>query len=288
MGRPGRRSPVFVTANYTLSFDGLRTALSGIDCHVLVLDTNGINVWCAAGAGTFGSDELVGRVDSTGLAGVVDHRTLILPQLGATGVAAHDVRRRSGFDVEYGPVRAEDIPKYLEARRATEEMRRVRFGFVDRLLLVPVELAHALVPMAVIAYCLFLAAGPAAAWAGVVSILSGTVLFPVLLPWIPTADFTTKGFVLGAAAAAPFAVARIAGSAGPWWWGLGWGAVHLLGMAPVTAFLALLFTGSTTFASKSGVELEIRRYVRPMAALFLACALTGVALIVIRAILRVP
>ena len=31
----------------------------------------------------------------------------------APGVAAHDVRRRSGFRVVYGPVRAEDLPTFL-------------------------------------------------------------------------------------------------------------------------------------------------------------------------------
>ena len=288
LGRPDRQSPVFVTANYTLSFDCLRAALRGIDSYLLVLDTKGINVWCAAGKGTFGTDELVDRLESTGLASVVDHRIAILPQLGAAGVAAHEVRIRSGFEVEYGPVRAEDIPEYLETRRATSAMRRVRFGFADRLLLVPVELVHALVPMILVAAALYFAAGATAAWAGVASILAGVVLFPLLLPWIPTADLTTKGFILGALVAAPFAVARTVGSAGTWWWSAGWGVVHLLGMVPVTAFLALLFTGSTTFASKSGVELEIRRYVRPMAGLFAAGALMSIALAVARGMAGSP
>jgi CO dehydrogenase/acetyl-CoA synthase gamma subunit (corrinoid Fe-S protein) len=89
LGEPGRSSPVFVTANYTLSFDALRSALVGRDAYLLVLDTAGINVWCAAGKGTFGTDELVRRIEAVGLHQVVDHRLLILPQLGAPGVAAH-------------------------------------------------------------------------------------------------------------------------------------------------------------------------------------------------------
>nr|NIO11254.1 carbon monoxide dehydrogenase [Deltaproteobacteria bacterium] len=58
LGNPTKDSPVFVTANYTLSFDSLRSALVGIDGYIMVLDTKGINVWCAAGKGTFGTDEL--------------------------------------------------------------------------------------------------------------------------------------------------------------------------------------------------------------------------------------
>ncbi len=47
-----------------MSFDQLRSALGGIDGWILVLDTKGINVWCAAGKGTFGTDELVQRIQA--------------------------------------------------------------------------------------------------------------------------------------------------------------------------------------------------------------------------------
>ncbi|HSV42795.1 MAG TPA: carbon monoxide dehydrogenase, partial [Methanomassiliicoccales archaeon] len=107
LGNPGPTSHVFVSANYSLSFDALRSALKGLDCHILVLDTKGINVWCAAGKNTFGTDELVSKVQSTNLGDIVTNRTLILPQLGAPGVSAHEVKKRTGFQVEYGPVRAE-------------------------------------------------------------------------------------------------------------------------------------------------------------------------------------
>src|SRR5512136_275294 len=82
LGNPTPDSPVFVSANYTLSFDALRSALAGIDAYVMTLDTQGINVWCAAGKGTFGTDELVHRIEATQLHQVIRQRTLILPQLG--------------------------------------------------------------------------------------------------------------------------------------------------------------------------------------------------------------
>jgi hypothetical protein len=279
LGDPGRDAPVFVTANYTLSFDALRSAVAGLDCFILVLDTKGINVWCAAGKGTFGTEELVRRIGLTGLADVVDRRTVIVPQLGATGVSAGEVKKGSGFSVEYGPVRAADIPEYLVAHDARPEMRRVRFGLVERLLLVPVEFVHVIVPMLAAAIALFFAGGWPAAWATVAAFSAGTILFPILLPWIPTPDFTTKGLILGSVVAAPFAAAPVAGSAGaPWWWGVGWGAVYVLGVAPVTSFLALLFTGSTTFTSKSGVAREISRYTRLLAFTFGAGIALAIAL----------
>jgi hypothetical protein len=147
LGAPGPRASVFVTANYTLSFDALRSALNGIDAYILVLDTHGINVWCAAAKGTFSTQELVGRIESTHLREIVKGRVLILPQLGAAGVSAHEVKRLSHFKVEYGPVRASDLAKYLETHQASAEMRRVKFDLWDRLVLVPVEVVHTFLPM---------------------------------------------------------------------------------------------------------------------------------------------
>ena len=85
-GSPGPTSDVFVTANYKLSFDTLRKNLTGVNGWILVLDTQGVNVWCAAGKGTFGTKELVNRIKLVSLDKIVNHKRIILPQLGATGI----------------------------------------------------------------------------------------------------------------------------------------------------------------------------------------------------------
>ncbi len=266
LGNPTSDSPVFVTANYTLSFDALRSALGGIDGYILVLDTQGINVWCAAGKGTFGTDELVHRADATALRDVVSHRRLILPQLGAPGVAAHEVKKRSGFRVEYGPVWAADLPEYLKTHRATPEMRRVHFGLRDRLVLIPVELVHVLLPTLIAAVVVFIVSGLWASLAVVAAVLAGTVLFPILLPWLPTRDFSSKGFILGGAVALPFALAALLSSPdAAWWRRIGAVLTLLLPLPPLTAYLTLNFTGSTTFTSRSGVRREMFAYIPIMA-----------------------
>ncbi len=283
LGHPSPDSPVFVTANYTLSFDALRSALVGLDGYILVLDTQGVNVWCAAGKGTFGTDELVRCIEATSLHQVVNHRVLILPQLGAPGVAAHEVRKRSGFKVEYGPARAADLPQYLKTRQATPEMRQVRFTLRDRLVLVPVELAHVLLPMLVAAVVFFFIGGLQAAAGVVAATLSGVVLFPILLPWLPTPNFSTKGFVLGGLAALPFAVATFLNSPSiASWPGAGSALVYLLTIPAATAYLALNFTGSTTFTSKSGVKREIFAYVPAMAWMFGAAMVLTIVLTLFR------
>ena len=265
VGTPDPSSPVLVTANYKLSFDALRSELQGVDAWVLVLDTMGVNVWCAAGKGTFGTDELVRQVETTGLAEVVSHRKLVAPQLGAPGVAAHEVRRICGFKVVYGPVRARDIPAFLESgMRATDDMRRVTFSLGDRVELVGVELAWVVkwvVP--IVAVMVLLAGGESildrtrtgmlTASPILAGVLAGVVLVPIFLPWIPGRAFSLKGAILGAIVvgatlALTPGVHSVAASI----------QVFLLGTA-VASFLAMQFTGATTFTSPSGVEWEMRR-----------------------------
>jgi hypothetical protein len=266
LGNPNPKSQIFVSANYTLSFDALRTALNGIDCYILVLDTKGINVWCAAGKGSFGTDELVKRINLTGLGNVTEKRTLILPQLGGPGVAALEVKKLSGFNVEFGPVRANDLQEYLKTHKATPEMRRVNFNLDDRLILVPTELTQALLLIVIFAVPIYFISGTLPALAIAAAFLAGVVLFPILLPWIPTPHFSTKGFILGALIALPFAIIEFFGNPDMiLWQRVGWAITYLLILTPVTAYLALSFTGATTFTSRSGVKREIYAYIPKMA-----------------------
>lgn len=278
LGNPDPDSPVFASANYTLSFDALRSALTGIDTWILVLDTKGINVWCAAGKGTFGTDELVRRIGCSGLSEIVSHRKIIVPQLGAPGISWPEVMRRSKFLVEYGPVRAKDLPEYLKTHKATPAMRRVEFPLKERLVLTPVEFVHTALPTVIVAALLWFLAGPVAALAAISAVLAGTVLFPALLPYIPTQDFSTKGLILGLIIAIPFALSLSTNPTLPGWANAAGAAAALLIMPAVIAYFALNFTGCTTFTSRTGVKKEIFRYVPVMALLAGAGVILGIAL----------
>ena len=266
VGTPSGQSPVMVTANYKLSFDALRSSLGGLDAWILVLDTRGINVWCAAGKGTFGTGELVSRIVRSGLRRVVDHRTIIVPQLGATGVAAHEVLKLSTFHVIFGPVRAGDIPAFLEAgMKAAPEMRRVRFTMLDRLKLVPVEITQRAQSAALVMAAAFLLAGinrsgysPLRAVAGgsravmnlAIIYLAANTLGPALLPWIPGCRFSFKGMLLGSAL---FVVSLAGGLTGNMLETASWIFLY----TSMTSFIVMNFTGSTTFTSLSGVKKEM-------------------------------
>jgi len=266
VGSPSPESPVFVTANYKMSFDALRSRLAKLDGWILALDTKGINVWCAAGKGTFGTAELVSRIAKARLSAIVSHRRLVLPQLGAPGVSAPDVARLSGFHVEWGPVRASDIPAWLSAgRKKDEAMREVTFNLRERMSVAPVEITHAW-PIAIGALALAAVFGlPAEGWlaravpAAILllgAIPVGTLAFPALLPWLPTRAFSAKGAVLGAAWAASCAVLfRMPVMTA---------ASGMLVAAPVVAFLGMNFTGASTFTCQPGALLEVEKGFWPM------------------------
>jgi len=271
VGKPDSSSPVLVTANYKLTFDSLRKELSSINAWILVLDTNGINVWCAAGKGTFGTEELVRQINNTHLHGIISHNKLILPQLGAPGVSAHLVTKETGFKIIYGPVRASDIPEFIAANnKATPNMRKVNFTFKDRLVLIPVELMSSLKPMTAVTAAVILATiiasyfsasetlwihGVGFVFAFIGAILAGAAVTPLLLPYIPFRAFAIKGWIVGLVWVFIFTTFfPVFGSKFSFREALG---LYLL-LPPVTAFLSLNFTGCSTYTSQSGVEKEMR------------------------------
>ncbi len=269
VGNPDQDSPVLVTANYKLTFDSLRQELAGLNAWLLVLDTRGINVWCAAGKALFSTREVVDRVKQTMLNKVVSHSQLILPQLGATGVSAHQVKKASGFKVIWGPVRANDIRRFIAADNRTEKsMRQVTFSIRERTVLIPVELSHLPKPSFWVLLAVFFLSGigtsffslndawyrglmAMAAYAG--GILAGAVAAPILLPWIPGRTFALKGALTGVVVG--LAVVLLFKSGLIW---LETMALLLITVA-ISSYLAMNFTGSTPFTSPSGVEKEMRR-----------------------------
>ena len=275
LGNPTAESPVLVSANYKLSFDVLRSSLDNLAAWILVLDTKGINVWCAAGKGTFGTDELVRQVQRAQLDKVVSHRTIVLPQLGAPGVDSHAARRATGFKVQYGPVRAADIPAFLAAgMEATPDMRRIGFSTWERVKLIPVELVQAVRYSVLIGLAFLLASGlgtdgfsvgrlltvglPSMGFILAVTLLA-SALVPALLPVLPGRMFALKGAWVGLATAG---LATLTAMGMPelraQWLGL---VAWWLILPAIASFIAMNFTGASTFTSLSGVRREMRTFV---------------------------
>lgn len=279
VGNPDDQSPVLVTANYKLTFDSLRKELTNQNLWMLALDTNGINVWCAAGKGTFSTVEIIKRVNLVQLKKVISHNTIILPQLGAPGVAAHEVSKSTGLKVTYGPVYARDIPRFLSNElKANADMRKVHFTLKNRLTVIPVELKSVLKVLPILFVLLFTfnlvspgeinlsAAFMQSAYNLIpyaIAIALGTLGIAALLPYIPFRSFAAKGLLLGLAWAV-LAVRYHGAFNFPENTLIA--TTNILFLTSITSFSSLNFTGSTTYTSISGVQKEML-YTIPIIAL---------------------
>jgi len=197
VGNPVRKSPVLVTGNYELTTRRLVRELDGrVDCWLLIANSRGINVWCAAGGGHFTADDVISVIKTSGVHKVVDHHTLILPQLCANGVDSWRIRKESGWGIYWGPVRARDVPAYLAAGcKKTDDMRWVTFPLRDRLEMTIVS---------TIFFGLLLAIPFIIFWPHLLGLTLGALVvqalaFGVFLPWIPGCDGLVKGIFLVAA-----------------------------------------------------------------------------------------
>ncbi|MFW9813713.1 MAG: HgcAB-like fusion protein [Candidatus Thorarchaeota archaeon] len=146
VGEPTPDSPVLCTCNFDLTVRRLYRLLktSKINSWILVAPTDGINVWCASCGKNFNAGSVITAIKISSLEKYVNHRRIILPQLGASGIDPKKVSRITGWRCIWGPVHMEDIPSFLSdfpksVRNKTEKQRKVRFGFANRL-----EMASAL------------------------------------------------------------------------------------------------------------------------------------------------
>jgi NAD-dependent dihydropyrimidine dehydrogenase PreA subunit len=132
-GSPDENSPVFVTANYDLTVKRVAKYLKQMDCYLLVAQSGGVNVWCAAAAEAFTEHSVISVIETSRIANRVKHRRLILPALSAPGINTGAIEKETGWHCQFGPVYAKDIPEYVRSGfKKIEAMQRVKYDILDR------------------------------------------------------------------------------------------------------------------------------------------------------------
>ncbi len=135
IGHPTEDSPILVTSNYFVTYKRVVSSLEKQDvtAWLLVVNTEGVNVWCSAAGGNFTAEKILDQIDDTNLSEAVNHRQLILPQLSASGVN-HLVLNKAKWEVKFGPVNINDLGEYLQNDLSkTTSMSQVEFNLRSRI-----------------------------------------------------------------------------------------------------------------------------------------------------------
>ena len=136
---------------------------------------------------------------ATSLKDQVSHRRLILLQ--RLQVAAH-VKQMTDFSVRWSSTSERSAG--IHELWPHSEMRRITFPLRDRAVLIPAELKHVSRYRDNSYLLLLWRCGTSSH--GACCRTHRHRSFPLMLPHLPTADFTSKGMILGVVAAGPFAL----------------------------------------------------------------------------------
>ena len=137
-GNPTKNSPIIVTSNYDFTYIKVMRSLLHIDAWVLCVDSNGINVWCAARGNDFGNEQILEAVEATGIQKYTEEDILILPQLSAGGVSIPQLPKKSEnfpFKIKFGSVWSKHLPQYLEEKpiKKPDYMKLAKFSLSHRM-----------------------------------------------------------------------------------------------------------------------------------------------------------
>lgn len=134
IGNPTHDSPLFLTSNFYMTFKQVVKALQGRHCWLMVEDTEGWNVWCAADASIFSAEKAAALMRAYDGDNLFNHKTIVVPRLG--GRIAQRLSELTGWRVIKGPIEARDLPAFIEGGLVTTRpMRSLRryYGLPQRL-----------------------------------------------------------------------------------------------------------------------------------------------------------
>lgn len=125
---PDQNSPVFLTCNFHLTVERVKRSLKGFDCYLLVTNSRGINVWCAATGGHFTNHDVISILKTSDIEKLISHQKVILPQLAASGIESKTIQKKTGWEIIWGPVYAKDVHLFIDHNfKKTLPMREVEF-----------------------------------------------------------------------------------------------------------------------------------------------------------------
>ena len=117
IGEVTPRSPVFVTANFSLTYYLVQSEIesSGESAYLAVLDTEGMGVLTAWAAGTFTGEKIGAFIKKSGIQEKLEQRKIVIPGYVAK-ISGELEDQVPDWEVIVGPQEAQDIPSFIQAK----------------------------------------------------------------------------------------------------------------------------------------------------------------------------
>jgi hypothetical protein len=259
-------APILVTANFRLTVFALLRKLRKRDTSLLIIDTDGINVWCSSGKQRFNSREILKQVQRYKIDTLTTGKRLelILPKLCLSGVDLQDLRK-AGIKPVIGPIYAKDLPNYLNNPPYKDcDNDKVRFGFLSRLFTwLPgfTQMAGYYIGAALVFKTLLIPV-PICLTLAVASII--VTAYPLLFPWLPGKQFAVKGIWLAGAVTLGLAILFLLGEITRYDF-----LVEVVFVFATGLFFGLSYTGNSAVSNYTKVRKETARFLPSTVILYL-------------------
>ncbi len=115
-GDPDENSPILMTTNFALTYYTVASDIesAGVDCYLLVIDTEGLGVEVSVAGGQLDAFKVVDAIKKSGIEEEIKHRKIIIPGLSAR--ISGDLEVQSGWEVLVGPQDSSSIGDFIKKK----------------------------------------------------------------------------------------------------------------------------------------------------------------------------
>ncbi len=260
IGERNGNSPLLVTCNNYLTVFLLARRIADRNVRLLVIDTNGINVWCSAGEGNFSAEEIIEKARLCSLLQEGHQIEMVLPKLCLSGVKLSDLQK-AGIKPVIGPMYAKGLPRYLDDDKFEDRVNdHVTFGLQSRI--------FTALPTAVQFLYWFAGIYIVTFWTldSLIILIAGALAFTysIAFPFLPGKQFAVKGISLGVIASV-LAIAHYVYHGFQLESVLFW----ILFVFATSIFIGLSFTGNSPLSNYDKVRRETAMFLPVIVILYL-------------------
>jgi acetyl-CoA decarbonylase/synthase complex subunit gamma len=115
-GKPDENSPLLMTTNFALTYYTVAADIEsfGLDCYLLVVDTEGLSVESAVAGRKLTADKIAEALRHSGMREKLKHNKMIIP--GRAARLSGEVEEVTGWKILVGPLDSSGIQKFIHEK----------------------------------------------------------------------------------------------------------------------------------------------------------------------------